>query len=145
VGKQVTGFLANFGAKVVISNSDADTKHAIRMLQPNIVTLHENYEPSKRGKYSHAFFSKFKGAVFVNTARGELVDEGALLAAMDAGKVAGAALDVVDGEYKPRRMLADMSKTNPHLIVTPHIAGYTHESVSKTEAMLAKKLLEEFA
>lgn len=145
VGKQVTGFLAGFGCKVVVSNSDADTKHAMKMLQPNIVTLHENYEPSKRGKYSHPFFSKFKGAYFINTARGELVDEGALVSAIDAGKVAGCAVDVVADEYKPRRLLADMSRDNKNIIVTPHIAGNTHESVAKTEAILARKLLERFA
>lgn len=142
VGSQVRGFLAGFGAKVVVSESDADTKHALKMLRPNIVTLHENYEPSKRGKYSHPFFSKFKGAMFINTARGEFVDEGALLAAMDAGKVAGAAVDVVADEYKQTRLLADYSKSNPNLIVTPHIAGFTRESVAKTEAMLVKKLME---
>lgn len=139
VGKQVAKLLEAFGCLVTVSNSDADTA---KILPADIVTLHEDYAPAKRGKYGHKFFSKFKGGMFVNTARGELVDESALLAAMDSGKVGAAALDVVADEYKPHRMLADYSKSNPNLLVTPHIAGNTHESVAKTEAILARKLLE---
>ena len=67
------------------------------------------------------------GAFLVNTARGSLVDNAALLAALDRGHLAGAALDVVDGEPDPPREVL----THPRTVVTPHVAFASQESVAE--------------
>jgi D-3-phosphoglycerate dehydrogenase len=64
------------------------------------------------------------GVRIVNCARGELIDEAALLAALESGQVAGAGLDVFETEPPPDSRLA----THPHVVATPHIAGSTEEA-----------------
>ncbi|WP_233839028.1 hydroxyacid dehydrogenase [Paraburkholderia sp. ZP32-5] len=88
-----------------------------------------------------AFAAMKPGAYFVNAARGELVDEAALLSALDAGHLAGCALDVgSEADQMPSRVLA----RHPKVIATPHIGGLTPEAtehqaletVSQVEAIL---------
>ncbi|WP_372828476.1 NAD(P)-dependent oxidoreductase [Polaromonas sp.] len=89
-----------------------------------------------------AFSAMRPGACFVNASRGSLVDEAALLHALDSGKIAGCALDVGDGpDQMPTVRLASHRK----VIATPHIGGLTvpaiehqaMETVSQVEAIIA--------
>lgn len=85
-----------------------------------------------------------RGAVVVNTARGEVVDENALVEALRDGRLAGAAVDVVaresDAELRARSPLLSYARQNENLIVTPHIGGATTESMKRTEIFMANKL-----
>lgn len=84
------------------------------------------------------------GAVLVNTSRGEVVDEHALLQALKNGRLAGAALDFLPGERDPERRksspLLAYARAHDNLLITPHIAGATLESMEKTEIFMAQKL-----
>jgi (S)-sulfolactate dehydrogenase len=76
-------------------------------------------------------------AILINTARGGVVDEAALAAALKAGTLGGAALDVFDPEPLPAGSpLADA----PNLILTPHIAGVTSESNTRVSSMIAERV-----
>lgn len=81
-----------------------------------------------------------KGVVIVNTARGGLVDEQALLAALDNGQVAGAGLDVFVGEPKPDARLLN----HPKISVTPHIGGSTAEAQERIGIELAEAVTAAF-
>ena len=84
------------------------------------------------------------GAWFVNTSRGEVVDEDALLQALERGSLAGAALDVLSDEPPrdlPLHPLVRHAATHDNLILTPHIGGYTFESLERTELHLTARLL----
>ena len=109
----------------LLKNSDYVSLHA-RESKEN-----ENFLNSK------AFSSMKPSAFFLNTARPSLVDEIALISALQNGKLAGAALDVLN--YDPNR------PTNPllnlaNVIVTPHIGGATFETTTKGAEIVARQL-----
>ena len=79
--------------------------------------------------------------LLINIARGELVDEDAVIAALRAGSLGGAALDVQAEEPTPIRKWADV----PNLILTPHIGGYATASVRTAADMLMENLRRFFA
>jgi D-3-phosphoglycerate dehydrogenase len=111
----------------------------------DIVTLHVNLTPQSRQFFGVREFQSMKpGSSFLNTSRGELVDETALLAALRSGKLAGAALDVLCEEQSSgmgAHPLVQYSIDHPNLIVTPHIGGCALESMQKTESFLCEKLV----
>lgn len=114
----------------------------------DIVTVHVDLNDSTRGMCNAEFFAAMKpGAYFINTSRGQVVDESALLAALRSGHLAGAALDVVCGEpdeINPE--LIAYARENPErLLLTPHIGGACVESLEKAECALALRLVEELA
>ena len=88
-----------------------------------------------------AFAAMRRGAFFVNASRGELVDDAALLAALDRGHLAGAALDV---GRAPDQMPAPELVDHPRVIATPHIGGLTQPAIEhqalETVAQLARLL-----
>ena len=86
-------------------------------------------------------------AYYINTARGELHDEAALLEALEKKKIAGAALDVLEnedpkGEHLKGHPLVEYAKTHPNLIIVPHLGGATFESMSRTEEFIAEKIVK---
>jgi D-3-phosphoglycerate dehydrogenase / 2-oxoglutarate reductase len=84
-----------------------------------------------------------RGSYLVNTARGAVLDEGALLVALHSGHLAGAALDVLAGERtNESQSLIDYARTHSNLLLTPHIGGVTYESMCATEIFMANKLKE---
>ncbi len=85
-----------------------------------------------------AEFEKMKDGVFiVNTARGGIIDEEALLAALESGKVRGAGLDVFVGEPTPKKELLN----HPRISVSPHIGGSTQEAQSAIGMELAEQIM----
>ncbi|MEL7163642.1 MAG: NAD(P)-dependent oxidoreductase, partial [Bacteroidota bacterium] len=81
------------------------------------------------------------GVILANTSRGGVINEDALLAALDSGKVRGAALDVFVGEPSPRRDLLE----DPRISVTPHIGAATAEAQFNIGTELAEKISAHFA
>ena len=90
------------------------------------LSVHAPHTPQTRGMVNAEAFAKMKKGVYiVNTARGPLIDEPALIAALEAGVIAGAGLDVFDQEPLP----ADHPlRRLPNTVVTPHIGGRTREN-----------------
>jgi phosphoglycerate dehydrogenase-like enzyme len=97
--------------------------------QADVVSLHTPLTAETRGMIDAAFFAAAKrGLTLVNTARGAVVDLPALIAALDSGTLAGAALDVLPVEPVPRDspLLSD-----PRVILTPHAAFFSVESAKE--------------
>jgi (S)-sulfolactate dehydrogenase len=80
-----------------------------------------------------------EGAVLINTARGGVVDEDALAAALISGRLGGAALDVFETEPLTLAEAARF-KGVPNLILTPHIAGPTQESNARVSTITAENI-----
>jgi D-3-phosphoglycerate dehydrogenase len=84
-----------------------------------------------------------EGAVVVNTARGELLDELAILDGLSSGRIAGFAADVLADEHHIREAghpLVDFSKTHQNVLITPHIAGAAVEAIEQTDLFIINRL-----
>ena len=109
----------------------------------DVVTLHTPLLPSTRGMIGTDTLPVMKeGAYLINTARGGLVDEAALAEALGRGKLAGAALDVRDPEPPG---LDDPLAGLSNVLLTPHIAGVTEESIRRASMLVAGDVLRVLA
>jgi D-3-phosphoglycerate dehydrogenase len=105
------------------------------LARSDFISVHAPLMPATRGLVNAAAFAKMKnGALLINTARGPLVDQGALVAALDSGKLGGAALDVVATE--------PLAKDSPllgrdNVIITPHTAFYSVEALEELQTKCA--------
>ena len=106
----------------------------------DVVSLHVPLVGSTRGLFdAQRIASMKKGAVLINTARGGIVDEVALAAALKDGHLGGAAIDVFDNEPLPA---APHFEGCPNLVLTPHIAGVSAESNERVSFLIAQKVLD---
>lgn len=155
LGRIVANYLSAFGCDVVASdpnvaeeevqNCNATPMSLPRLLgSSDIVSLHVDLNPKTVGFFGKREFSQMKeGAWFINTARGELIEEAALLASLQERRVAGAALDVLADESSlgmGTNALVQYARTHGNLIITPHIGGCTGDSMRMTEEFLAEKV-----
>ena len=117
------------------------------VLGSDIVTVHIPVDGNE-GLFDEKMFSKIKdGAYFINTSRGEIVDELALVRALESGKLAGAATDVISGEFEPgfnvkNSPLWHYAQAHDNLLICPHIGGSTEDSWEKTQIRIIEKVLE---
>lgn len=111
------------------------------LAKADIVSLHAPLNAATRRLINASNIALMKnGAYLVNAARGDLVDESALLEALWSGKLAGAALDVFIGEPKPNADLV----TLPNVVATPHIGASTHEAQEKVGYDIAVQIRDYF-
>ncbi|MDP6123034.1 MAG: hydroxyacid dehydrogenase [Arenicellales bacterium] len=108
--------------------------------QAHVVSLHVPLTDNTRNMVDRARLAQMQpDAVLINTARGGIVDETALVEALAGGRLGGAVLDVFATE--PLDSGAGKRFENvPNLILTPHIAGVTVESNQRISALIAKKI-----
>lgn len=113
----------------------------------DIVSAHVLLTPGTYHLVKRRHFKLMKPtAYFINTARGELVDEKALLKALKKKWIAGVALDVLANEdprggHIKRHPLVRYAATHKNLIIVPHLGGATFESMAKTEEFIAGKIV----
>src|SRR5580698_4759240 len=151
IGRQVVKRARAFEMRVVAHDPYVTAKIAhdvgVEMLElpalyaaSDYITLHVAATPETEGMLSHEAFAVMKpGVRIVNCARGELVDETALLAAMRSGKVAGAALDVFSVEPPPAGFPLYAADG---LLATPHIGGSTEEAQEIVGVRIAEQVVE---
>ena len=102
----------------------------------DVITLHIPFT-GKAIVGATEFAQMKEGVILINAARGGTVDEPALLAALESGKVAAAGIDVFDSEPTPRKELL----THPNVSLTPHIGASTKEAQSNIGLELANKII----
>lgn len=109
----------------------------------DVISLHVPLLPSTRHLIDAARLAQIRpGSILINTARGGVVDETAVIAALNSGQLGGAALDVFEEE--PLRHGQAFAEC-PNLVLTPHIAGVTQEANERVSGLIARQLLEALA
>jgi glyoxylate reductase len=100
--------------------------------------VHTPLTPETRHLIDHKALSRMKpSAYLVNTARGPVVDEDALVAALEAGALAGAALDVFEREPAVHPGLLRLE----HVVLAPHIGSSTHETRTAMAELAARNVV----
>lgn len=146
IGREVAHRATAFGLQVLAfdpywpeeTGGARRTELELLLRQSDVVSLHAPLTPETDRLIDARRLALMKdGAVLINTARGELIDEAALLQALDSGKLAGAALDVFAEEPPAGNPLL----AHDRVIVTPHIGANTKESAARANLLAAQNLL----
>lgn len=109
----------------------------------NVVSLHVNYNEKNHNLINSEIFANISSLdIFINTARGELVDECAMLKAYKDKRIKKLGIDVLNNENSQHNKTNSVIKTsinNNNMLITPHIAGSTYESIAKTDIYVIEK------
>ncbi len=110
----------------------------------DVISVHVHLSPETKGMLNADLFGRVKpGGIFINTSRGGLADEKALLEALNSGRLAAAGLDVLDGEpdvaAHPLRLYAE---SHDNLLITPHCGGFSPDAVRVVSRRAAEKILD---
>lgn len=154
VGGMVARYGKTFGMDVAAYDPCGDVRvHGVSratsvadlIVRSDVLTVHVPLTGATRGLVGIEELDLLpRGAILINTSRGEVIDEGALVRALEVGHLAGAAVDVIAGErqveVREGSPLLTYARTHDNLVITPHIAGATVESMAKTEIFMARKL-----
>jgi D-3-phosphoglycerate dehydrogenase / 2-oxoglutarate reductase len=146
IGQALALRMAAFGLELIASDPYLDAAAAQRLgvtpvafdellARSDVVSVHARLVPETRHLLGAAEFARMKpGALLVNTARGPIVNEAALAAALQAGQLGGAALDVMESEpLPPDSPLVKME----NVLLTPHLASFSREASAQLYQMSA--------
>ena len=154
-GRAFARRLGAFGCTVLAHDSDpATTTDGHATLVPlaelqaraDVLSLHIPYSTANHHFVNEVLLAGFAKPVWVmNTARGEVVDQTALVQALQVGTVRGAALDVLDNEKlnslsRAQQATFDFLKSAPNVVLTPHVGGWTFESYVRINEVLVEKI-----
>ena len=150
IGSQVAKYAESLGMHVIFYDPYVKPKSGKAISVPlrrllagsDIITIHAALTKETRNMISAAEFRAMKrSALLVNTARGEIVDQEALISALANHKIAGAAEDVFPKEpMEGRGRLQAYAKTHGNLIITPHISASADDAVHAAGVEIAGKV-----
>jgi len=153
LGTMIAGYGLAFGMRVVAHDPYVTTcpdgvalvKRLDDLLSASdIVTIHLHLKEDTIGLIGPRELGLLpRGAYVVNTSRGLIVDEHALLAALETGQLAGAAVDVVTNEasvFSGTHPMIQYAATHENLLITPHIGGASQDAIEKTDLFVMEKL-----
>ncbi|MEQ9466661.1 MAG: NAD(P)-dependent oxidoreductase [Ekhidna sp.] len=121
------------------------------MERTEILSLHIPLNDETRQLFNETYLRKFKSLkVLLNTARGEVLDTSALIKLLEDGTLYGAGLDVLENEklesYTDKeKALLDKLTSQPNVLITPHIGGWTYESYRRISEVIAQKIKDELS
>ncbi|HKM67888.1 MAG TPA: D-glycerate dehydrogenase [Candidatus Acidoferrum sp.] len=152
IGRAVTRRALGFQMKVIYTDAvkaPADVAQSLNveyrdmnalLAESDFISVHVPLMPETRGLFDAPKFYRMKPTAFlINTSRGPVVDEAALVAALEAKKIAGAALDVYENEP-----FIHPGLKRPNVVLTPHLASASLETRSKMAVMAANNVVALF-
>ena len=116
----------------------------------DIVCVHIHLTKKTEGMINKKLIQLMKkSSIIINTSRGAIINESDLIYALKKKLIAGAGLDVINGEWQSKsellkHKLIKFAKKNNNLLIVPHIGGSTFESISGARRFVCNKLLKEY-
>lgn len=153
IGRQVARRAQAFGMRVLVNQPRLTPELALEagvtpcdlpdlLREADVVTLHVPMRSENVGLIGAAELQQMQSSAFlINTARGGIVDERALIEALDAGEIAGAGVDVFSEEPAIEHPVAQ----HPRVVATPHIAASTYEAQRNAAVDIAEQLIDHLA
>ena len=155
LGKKVANYAKSFGMNVIFFDKNVTSSKKYKkinslsslILKSDIVSIHATLNKETYHMFNNKTLSKFKkNTLLINTSRGEIIDSRSLVSFLKKKKIKGAALDLIENEVllekRKNNPLIKYSRKNKNIIITPHLGGYTEESVKKTDPFILKKFTE---
>lgn len=154
IGRRLAEYLTAFGAEVsYFDNGDVEScRDGVRKADSienlikgaNVIILSASYSQKNEGLMNRNYIDLMRDKYFINTSRGELVDEPYLIEKIRQDHFKGIALDVINKEtgINNLEVLTELIEGR-NFILTPHVGGATTESMQKTEEYIVEKFLEE--
>jgi len=155
MGQSFARVLSGFGCRIIAYERFAPEKIqapaeqvTLEQLQAeaDVVSLHIPYIVDNLGFAGDEFFQRFSKRIwFLNTSRGDVVDQAALVRHLQSGRIKGAVLDVLENEKLSTLTAQQQEHFNylasaENVLLTPHIAGWTHESYIRINEVLVTKI-----
>ncbi len=113
--------------------------------QSDVVSIHIHLTEENRRLFGQPQFQNMKpGSILINTSRGGVIDEEAFLEALHKGPLAGAGIDVLNGEWREdleNHSLIEYARNHDNLVITPHVGGVTVESQRMAFERIVSKLV----
>ena len=142
-----------FGMKVIACDAHNVLASGVEIVdfdtlfrESDALSIHVHLDDGTRGLVDARALSLMKSsAILLNTSRAAVVDDDALLEALSTGKIGGAGLDIIDGEWDDdiaQNRLVAFAKENENLLITPHIGGATYESINGARIFMARKVAD---
>lgn len=114
--------------------------------ESDVISIHIHMEPENYHLFNAETFAKMKhGAILVNTSRGDIIDERALLAALDSGKLIAFGTDVLHDEWRldvDESPMVKYAREHDNVVITPHMGGCTLKSLVDARVFSARKLVQ---
>jgi len=152
LGKKVASFAKTFEMNVIFYDKKIQKNNKFQKVSSiyklvsmsDIITIHASLNNETFHLINKKVLSRFKkNSILINTARGSIIDSNALIDSLKKKKIKGAAIDLIEDEFfvykKKREPLLSYAKKNSNILITPHIGGFTEESVKKTDLFILKK------
>lgn len=158
LGRRVAEYGQAFGMQVVVYDTDnshlSNLKHGVTsgsldhlLSVSDVVSIHVPLSKQTERLVTDMQISKMKnGSILINTSRGEVLDESAVVNALKTGKLYGVGVDVLDGENEDdfnskTSPLVGAVAQNLNVVISPHIGGWTKQAVSTTRSLVIEELL----
>ena len=151
IGRAVAERMRGFGMRIIgfdpVLSEDVARRAGVELVsmdeifaQSDFITIHTPLNDATRGLFNRTTLPTCKrGVRLINCARGGIIDEDALLEALESGQVGGAALDVYSKEPPPVEL--NRLLQHPNLIATPHIAASTEEAQEKVARQITEQVI----
>lgn len=147
LGRMMARYGEALGMTVIFADPDVEEGVGLEELleKSDVVSIHVHLTEETAGIIGEDSLRHMKpSALLINTSRGKIVDEGALVAALEAGEIAGYATDVLADELsfegRANAKLIDHATNHTNVIITPHIGGMTREAREATDVLIAEKV-----